>query len=227
MHVTLATLAWRSGVRWSSKVIITGYGEAVKACSLMDIRHLRSSTGVVNVLQCCQSYSQNYHQLNADENHRLNSIFVGTTSHGRYPRYLSSHLATYQARLLSLLSSVLLWLEHHWRRCWADFQLDRNYGLCRWSSVTRAQSYPDEPAGKTWSRCTEIFQPRNKRLKHSTMEMYVTKNKNKVSTIFMVESVEYQNLILTFEKAECHHSNTKELMYFSCQPHFINSYALI
>lgn len=48
--ITWATLAWRSGVRWSSRVIMTGYGDAEKACSLMDSKHFIISTGVVRVL---------------------------------------------------------------------------------------------------------------------------------------------------------------------------------
>lgn len=50
-YTTSATFAWSSGVRWSSKVIITGYGDLTKACSFMDFKHFSSVTGLVSVLQ--------------------------------------------------------------------------------------------------------------------------------------------------------------------------------
>ena len=37
---------------------MTGYGEAEKACSLMDFKHLISSTGVVRVLETGNKHLQ-------------------------------------------------------------------------------------------------------------------------------------------------------------------------
>ena len=54
--LTLATLAWRSAVRWSSKVITTGYSEAENAFSLIACKQSLSSTGLVRVLKLQTKY---------------------------------------------------------------------------------------------------------------------------------------------------------------------------
>lgn len=86
--VTWGTLAWRSGFKWSSRVKIFGYLDAVKTCSLMDFKYLISSTKDVNVLNkrsCISDPSMDYIPVNIYNTHICMYIILYTDNAAYYP----------------------------------------------------------------------------------------------------------------------------------------------